>query len=316
MRRSLTERMVKQAKPGVLIDGGGLRLKTTINAKTGALRKSWLLRVKVVGGRTRELGLGSAEDVSLKEARERALSARKLARSGVDPLEARDAERAERAVEAARAMTFEQCARACIAALSSGWRNEKHGLQWTSTLKTYVFPIFGNAPIQTIDVGMVLKVLEPIWPTKTETASRVRQRIETIIDWARARGLRDGDNPARWKGHLDRLLPARAKVQRVKHHPAMPYGDVPTLMARLREDDGEASRALRFLILTAARTSEVLNATRGEIDFEKGVWLVPGERMKAGRAHRVPLRTLDCGLRSCLATDRRLSIIASHFEWR
>lgn len=287
--------MVKQAKPGVLIDGAGLRLKVSVNARTGALRRSWVLRTTVKNSRVRELGLGSAEDVSLKEARERAQAARKLAHDGVDPLAARSEERRKRAAEAARAMTFKQCAEACIAALSPGWRNVKHAAQWRTTLQTYAYPVMGNASVQAIDVAMVMKVLEPIWPTKTETASRIRQRIEVVLDWAGVRGYRQGDNPARWRGHLDRLLPARTKVQRVQHHAAMPYADVPAFVARLREEKSEAARALLFLLLTAARSSEVIKATWSEIDLKAGVWLIPGDRMKAGRDHRVPLekRTIE-----------------------
>jgi integrase len=294
-RHLLTERMVKQAKPGVLIDGAGLRLKVSVNARTGTLRRSWVLRTTVKNGRVRELGLGSAEDVSLKEARERAQAARKLAHDGVDPLAARSEERRKRAAEAARAMTFKQCAEACIAALSPGWRNEKHAAQWKTTLQTYAYPVMGNASVQAIDVAMVMKVLEPIWPTKTETASRVRQRIEVVLDWAGVRGYRQGDNPARWRGHLDRLLPARTKVQRVQHHAAMPYADVPAFVVRLREEKSEPARALLFLLLTAARSSEVIKATWREVDLKAGVWLIPGERMKAGRDHRVPLdrRTIE-----------------------
>lgn len=282
--------MVKQVrKPGVLIDGAGLRLRVTANANTGELRKSWVLRVTVKGGPVREIGLGSADDIPLVEARERATRARKLARDGVDPIAARDAERAERALEAARAMTFQQCAEALIASHEAGWKNAKHRQQWTNTLKTYVYPVFGDLPVQAIDVSLVMKAIEPIWKTKTETASRVRQRIESVLDWAAVRGYRQGENPARWRGHLERALPARAKIQKVKHHAALPFADLPAFMGELRAMSGDSARALEFAILTATRTNETLKARWSEIDLKAKVWTIPGERMKAGREHRVPL---------------------------
>jgi integrase len=281
--------MVKQAKPGVLIDGKGLRLRVTVNPKTGDMRKSWLLRVTIKGGPVREIGLGSADDVSLKEARERAGAARKLARDGVDPIAARDAERGARAAEAARAMSFRQCANAYIEAHRVGWRNAKHAAQWQSTLEAYAYPHFGDLPVQAVDLNLVLKALEPIWKTKTETASRVRQRIESVIDWATARSLRQGENPARWRGHLDKLLPARGKVQTVRHHAALAYADLPAFMAELKAQNTTAAKALQLLILTATRTSEVVNARWSEIDLDSEVWRIPPERMKAGREHRVPL---------------------------
>lgn len=244
-RNKLTDRMVKQArKPGVLIDGAGLRLRVTANANSGELRKSWVLRVTVKGGPIREIGLGSAVDIPLAEARERATEARKLARDGLDPIDARDAEIARRALEAARAMTFRQCAEALIASHEAGWRNAKHRQQWTNTLSTYVYPVFGDLPVQAIDVALVMKAIEPIWQTKTETASRVRQRIEAVLDWATVRGYRQGDNPARWRGHLQKALPARTKIQKVKHHAALPFAELPAFMSALRAMSGDSARAL------------------------------------------------------------------------
>jgi integrase len=288
-RKALTERMVKQAKPGVLIDGKGLRLKVTANPRNGDIRKSWVLRVTVKGGPMRELGLGSADDLSLADARDRARAARKLARDGIDPISARDEGRAARAAEAARAMTFRQCAEAYIDAHRAGWKNAKHAAQWTSTLGAYVYPAFGDLPVQAVDVALVMKVLDPIWKTKTETASRVRQRIEAVLNWAKARGLRQGENPAQWRGHLEKLLPARNKVQRVEHHAALPYAEVPAFMTALKERDSVGTQAFQFLILTATRTSETVNAKWSEIDLENGVWRIPPERMKARQEHRVPL---------------------------
>lgn len=289
-RNGLTDRMVKQArKPGVLIDGAGLRLRVTANANTGEVRKSWVLRVTVKGGPVREIGLGSSDDIPLAEARLRATEARKLARDGVDPIAARDAERAQRALEAARAMTFQQCAEALIASHEAGWKNAKHRQQWTNTLKTYAYPVFGDLPVQAVDVSLVMKAIEPIWKTKTETASRVRQRIESVLDWAAVRGYRQGENPARWRGHLERALPARAKIQKVKHHAALPFADLPAFMGELRAMSGDSARALEFAILTATRTNETLKARWSEIDLKARIWTIPGERMKAGRDHRVPL---------------------------
>ena len=289
-RKELTDRMVTQRKkPGVLIDGKGLRLRVTVNSNTEEVRKSWVLRVTVKGGPVRELGLGSADDLSLADAREVARQWRALARDGKDPLVARAAERAERALEAARAMTFQQCAEALIASHEASWKNAKHRQQWSNTLKTYAYKVFGDLPVQAIDVTLVMKAVEPIWKTKTETASRVRQRIESVLDWATARGYRKGENPARWRGHLDNLLPARAKVQKVKHHPALPYTEIPAFMIALRASDGDSARALQFTILTATRTNEALKARWGEINLKEKVWTIPAERMKAGREHRVPL---------------------------
>ena len=290
-RNKLTDRMIKQArKPGVLIDGGGLRLRVTVNANTKEVRKSWVLRVTVKGGPVREIGLGSAEDIPLAEARERAADARKLARDGIDPIGARDAERAQRLLKATRAMTFQQCAEALIASHEAGWKNAKHRQQWGNTLKTYVYPVFGDLPVQAIDVTLVMKAIEPIWKTKTETASRVRQRIESVLDWAAVRGYRQGDNPARWRGHLQKALPARAKIQKVKHHAALPFADLPDFISDLRAMDGDSACALEFAILTATRTNETLKARWAEMDLRARVWTIPGERMKAGREHRVPLQ--------------------------
>jgi integrase len=243
----------------------------------------------MLAGRAREMGLGPLHTVSLSEARSKARECRKIRLEGADPIEARNAKRAEARLAAATAMTFQACAEAYIAAHRAGWKNPKHAAQWPSTLATYVHPVFGALPVQAVDVGLVMKVLEPIWKEKPETASRVRGRIESVLDWAKARGYREGENPARWKGHLENLLPARSKVARVEHYSALPYTEIADFVARLREQDGIAARALEFLILTAARTGEIIGATWAEVDFEQRLWMVPGSRMKAGREHRVPL---------------------------
>jgi integrase len=273
----------KAKKRGYLADGGGLYLQVSLS---GA--KSWVFRYRD-NGHLREMGLGPVHTVSLAKARERARDCRGLRLNDVDPIAERQAGRLKAKLDASRAMTFKQCAEVYIAAHQASWKNKKHAAQWPSTLATYAYPIFGGLPVQSIDVGLVTKALEPIWNTKTETASRLRGRIETVLDWATARGYRQGDNPARWRGHLDKLLPGRAKVQKVEHHAALPYAEIGAFMSDLRDQGGTAALALEFLILTAARTGEVIGAQWAEIDLGAGVWTVPAERMKAGKEHRVPL---------------------------
>jgi integrase len=268
-------------------DGGGLYLQVTEGAD-GTPRKSWLFRYSV-GGRERQMGLGPLHDVSVAEARDRAVAARELRRAGKDPITEREASRVVNGLLAAKTMSFDECATAYVAVHRSGWRNVKHASQWANTISAYCSPVFGRLPVQAIDVGLVMKVLEPIWTTKPETASRVRGRIERILDWAKVRGYRDGDNPARWRGHLNHLLPARGKIRKVKHHAALPYGEIPAFLAALRTRNAVAARALEFAILTAARTGEVIGAKWDEIDLDGRVWTIPAARMKAGEEHRVPL---------------------------
>jgi integrase len=219
----------------------------------------------------------------------KALDARRKRHEGIDPIEARRAERARQRLDAAKAITFKQSAEAYVAAHRAGWRNEKHAAQWSATLSAYAYPVIGTLSVQTIDTGLVLKVLEPIWATKPETAGRLRGRLENILDFAKVRGDRDGENPARWRGHLDKLLPARSKVRAIEHHAALPYAELPTFLASLREQEGIAARALEFLILTAARTGEIIGSRWSEIDLLDKTWTVPAARMKAHREHRVPL---------------------------
>jgi integrase len=278
---------VKNAKAGMWSDGGGLYLQCT-SRTDGKLRKSWIFRY-ASGGRERQMGLGSIAIIGLAEAREKATECRRLHLAGVDPIEHRKAARMQAALDAAKALTFDECRDAYIKAHAAGWRNPKHRQQWQNTLKTYCSPVFGKVSVQAIDVALVMKALEPIWTAKPETASRLRGRIEAILNWAKVRGLRTGENPARWRGHLDHLLPARNKVRKVEHHAALPYEQVGAFMIQLRERDGIAARALEFAILTAARTNEVIGARWDEIDFAAKVWTVPESRMKAGREHRVPL---------------------------
>ena len=278
---------VKNAKVGMHCDGGGLYLQCTKGAD-GSVRRSWLFRY-AIKGRERQMGLGPVDEVGLADARDRAAGCRKLRESGIDPIEYRKAAQVQDALEAAKSMTFDQCRDAFIKAHAPSWRNAKHHQQWLNTVRSYCSPIFGNIPVQAVDVPFVMKVLDPIWSTKPETASRLRGRIEAILDWAKARGLRIGDNPARWRGHLDHLLPARAKVRSVKHHASLPYSEICTYLEALRCQKGIAAKALEFLILTAARTGEVLGAHWEEIDLPARVWTIPASRMKAGREHRVPL---------------------------
>jgi integrase len=206
-----------------------------------------------------------------------------------DPIDARRAGRARQRLDAAKTITFKQCAAAYINAHRAGWRNDKHAGQWSATLATYAYPIIGALPVQAVDMGLVLKVLEPIWTAKPETASRVRGRLESILDFAKVRGERDGENPARWRGHLDKLLPAHSKVRQVEHHAALPYAELPAFLASLGQEEGIAAPSLEFAILTAARTGEVIGARWDEIDLFDKTWTVPAARMKARREHRVPL---------------------------
>lgn len=282
----LTARRVASiAKTGFHADGGGLYLQVTKNGG-----RSWVFRFQK-NGRSRWMGLGSTQIISLHEARERALEARKLLLEGKDPIDTR---RATRLAEEG-AVTFKEAAERYIDSHKAGWKNKKHAAQWNSTLETYVYGVFGDMSVSAVDTGMTLKALEPIWTTKPETASRVRGRIEAILDWATARGYRTGDNPARWRGHLQSLLPKTERLKKVRHHPSLPYDELADFMVELRRQGGVAARALEFTILSGARTGEIIGATWDEVDLSATVWTVPAERMKGGREHRVPLsnRTLE-----------------------
>jgi integrase len=270
------------ARPGLYGDGANLYLKVDVS---GA--KSWIFRWEIGGGKVRKIGLGALHTVSLSEARDRAENARRQILDGIDPRQARREAKAAALLAEAKAMSFDQCAEAYVEAHRAGWKSDKHAGQWGATLKTYATPVFGKIDVAAVDVGLVLKVLEPIWSSKNETAHRVRGRVESVLDWAKARGHRSGENPARWRGHLDQLLPARGKVHKVEHHAALPYAELPAFMRDLRKRYGVAVLALEFCILTATRTSETLNAAWSEIDGS--VWTIPAERMKGGREHRIPL---------------------------
>jgi integrase len=286
----LTDPTVRKCtKPGLHADGGGLYLSVSSTKIDGVLSKSWVVRYSAPSGRRRSTGIGSYPEVGLAAARRRAIAIRDTARNGADPLEAkREAKRAAE-LAAAKAISFRECAEKFIAAHATSWRNAKHAAQWRSTLSTYVYPVFGDLAVGEVDTALVAKVLDPIWSTKNETASRIRGRIETVLDWAKTRGHREGENPARWKGHLQHTLPARRKVARVQHHAALPFDEIALFMERLRAMAGVSARALEFAILTAARTGETLGAGWSEIDLVSKVWTVPASRMKAGREHRVPL---------------------------
>jgi len=278
-----------QKLPGYFADGGGLYLQVTGDGEE-QVSKSWIFRF-ALRGRAREMGLGSVDDFSLKEARTKAVECRKLLHGGIDPIEQRKVERQRAALAEAKALTFAACAEAYIASHKAGWRNAKHVDQWINTLTTYAYPVFGKQPVQLVDVGLIMKVLEPLWTEKPETAGRLRGRIEAVLDWATVRGYRQGDNPARWRGQLQSLLPARGKVRRVVHHPALPYAEAGAFLASLRAQEGIAALALEFLILTATRTSETIGARWDEIDLDAGLWTIPATRIKAGKEHRVPLST-------------------------
>ena len=298
MRNRLTAKFVeKVSEPGYYADGGGLFLQVQTK-KDRSTAKSWVVRYRASTGRTREMGLGSLDVVTLADARSRAAEARRKAANGTDPIDERKGIRASLQSEPSRRMTFKECAEAYIEAHKTSWKNDKHRAQWSSTLSNYAYPQFGDRSVAEVDQAAVLRVLDPIWPEKTETANRLRGRIEVILDWAKVRGYRDGENPARWKGHLDKALPARAKIQRVAHHAALPYNELPAFMNELVSIDTIGAKAFAFCILNATRTSETLLAETTEFDLEKKIWTIPPVRMKAGKEHRIPL------------TDASLEILA------
>lgn len=295
--------------PGLHAVGGvsGLHLQVTENYRPAARgepeagARTWVLRfVSPITGRRRDMGLGGFPDVTLATARDKARAARAKVDDGIDPIEERRETRSALRATAAAAKTFAECVTGYVDAKSAEWRSDKHRQQWTNTLEQYANPTIGKLLVRDVTLAHVLKILEPIWTTKTETASRVRGRIESVLNWATVRGYRSGDNPARWRGHLDKLLPAPTKVSKVEHHAALDVKELPAFMAALREQNGMGARALEFAILTAARSGEVRGATWPEFDLDAGVWTVPGERMKAGKEHRVPLSPAALKLLSAL----------------
>lgn len=280
----------KATKPGYFGDGAGLWLQVS---KSGS--KSWIFRF-TLAGKQREMGLGAVHTVTLPEARAKAKECRLLLLDGKDPLDTRKATVLVQALERAKMMTFDQCATAYIAAHRGGWKNAKHVSQWENTLQTYASPIIGALPVAAVDTALVVKVLSPIWQGKTETATRLRGRIESILDWATVSKYRQGDNPARWRGHLENLLANPHKLAKVEHHPALPWQDMGAFMAALRKQEGIAAKAVEFAILTAGRSGEVRAASWAEIDFDASIWTVPAEHMKMNREHRVPLSTAAVAL--------------------
>jgi integrase len=288
LSNALTPLAVKNAKPGRHADGGGLHL---LVKPSGA--RSWVYRF-MLNGKARDVGIGAAGQggMSLSDARDKAAALRLKVKAGVDPLEERKSAAAE-ALAAAQAATvagttFRDVADAYIAANEESWRNPKHRQQWRNTLDAYVYPVIGDLPVADVGTAHVLKILEPIWKDKAETASRVRGRIETVLDSAKARGYRESENPARWRGHLAQILPARTRLSR-GHHKAIAYEQIPAFVAKLHEREAVAALALEFTILTASRSGEVIGAKWSEVDLDKALWIVPAARMKAGKDHRVPL---------------------------
>jgi integrase len=273
----------KAKKPGYYGDGGGLCLQVSASGS-----KSWIFRF-TLAGRRREMGLGPAHTVTLPEARAKAKECRLLLLERKDPLEIRNASKLTEALERARMMTFDQCAVAYIAAHRGGWKNPKHANQWKNTLAAYASPIIGGLPVALVDTALVVKVLSPIWQEKTETATRLRGRIESILGWATVSKYRQGENPARWRGHLENLLADPGRSKRTEHHPALPWQEMGAFMAALRGTSGIGARAVEFAILTACRSGEVRWATWAEIDLDAALWVIPAGRMKARREHRVPL---------------------------
>ncbi len=289
---------LNKLKDGWHNDGNGLYLFARGASKT------WVFRYLGHDGRRKHMGLGSLRAVSLSRARDAARELRAQLKDPVnpiDPLQARREAEKARQLDAAKSITFAAAAEAYIDTHKLSWSNPKHAQQWTNTITTYANPIFGNLPVNAIDTTLVMKCLEPIWQTKQETASRLRGRIEAVLDWSTVRGFREGDNPARWRGHLDKLLAPRKKGQ--KHHAALNFKQLPAFMTDLRKRDGFAARALEFAILTAARSGEVRGATWNEIDFDERLWIVPGSRMKAGKEHRVPLSDAAMAILTAMPRD-------------
>jgi len=277
---------VKRLKtPGLHAVGGvaGLALQIAPGGST-----SWVLRV-MVGDKRREMGLGGYPDVTLAGAREAARIARAKIKEGIDPIDSARSARSALAASRAKEVTFKQCGAAYIEAHEPSWKNAKHGAQWTATLTSYAYPIMGHLLARDVELSHILAALEPIWNTKTVTAVRLRGRIESILDWAIARGYRSGPNPARWKGHLEQMLPSPKKIKKEAHYPAIQVGQMGAFMEALRSHEGVGARALELLALTAVRSAGVREMTWDEVDLKKKIWTIPGERMKAGAEHRVPL---------------------------
>ena len=275
----------KLKKPGLHCVGhvSGLSLQITSSGT-----RSWILRA-TVGGKRRDIGLGPFPEVPLSIAKAAAAFKRQQIRDGIDPIVDRRERLAALRAEQSSFITFEEAAKQYIAAHEKGWKNAKHAAQWRATLTTYADPVIGRLHVKDVNLSHILKILEPIWATKSETASRLRGRIESVLNWAKARGYRTGDNPAQWKGNLEALLSARSRIATVKHHAALDWQECPAFLRELKEQGGTAAKALEFCILTASRSGEVRGARWLEIDLERGVWTIPANRMKARKEHRIPL---------------------------
>ena len=303
MSRKIIERpavvVARMRQPGLHFVGGvpGLALQVTA---TGA--RSWILRTTIAGKR-RDMGLGSFPAVSLASARETARNARAKINNGHDPIAEGRAVRSALAESRASAVSFERAATFYVEAHEAAWRGAKHAAQWRTVMEAYTYPVIGALNVEAVRLPHVMQVLEPIWRTKTQTASRLRGRIESVLDWAAARGYRQGPNPAQWRGLLDKLLPAPARVAKPDHHAALPVSEIGAFMQLVREQPGVGARALEFPVLTSVRSGEALRASWAEIDFDAAVWTIPAQRMKAGREHRVPLSA------ACIELLRKLEEI-------
>jgi integrase len=285
MLHKLTQADLRRKDAGLYADGGNLYLQISLNGDN--VNRSWIFRF-AISGKRREMGLGAVHTIGLKDARAKAADLRKLVHEGRDPIAERNAQKAALAAATAKRVTFDECAASYSRAHSPKW-SAKHSFQWSSAMTRFASPILGKLPVDVIDVGLVVKVLEPIWHERPETASRLRGQIENVLAWASVRGFRQGDNPARWNGHLQELLPSRRDILPVGHFAALPYREVPGLVQTLRDLDGGRERALELLILCASRAGEILGARWDEIDFAERLWVIPASRMKGGKEHRVPL---------------------------
>ena len=292
--KELSALEVKNLHPGSHAVGGVAGLTLEVSPTGG---KTWVLRVRT-GSKRREIGLGGYPSTTLSEARSKARETREAIGKGVDPVAEKQAQKAALLAQQSALKTFSWCMDAYLAGMEGQWKNAKHAAQWRSTLETYANPIIGKLPVQSIALPHVLDVLNQsqsdksnaaLWDCKNETASRLRGRVEKVLDWATVHGYRNGLNPARWKGHLDAILKNPGKVQKTEHHKSIPHGQMHPFMQALRQQDGTGARALEFAILCASRSGEVRGATWAEIDLKKGLWTIPGERMKAGKPHTVPL---------------------------
>jgi len=305
----LSNLKVERAKqPGMYADGGGLYLRI---AEGGS--KQWIYRY-TTNGHNRDMGLGPVRLLTLAEARERAREAGKLRLDGIDPIAHKHAQRGAAMVAAAGAKTFKECAEGFIRDNEKKWTHPKHRRDWERTLVRFVFPTLGNLPVASIDTPLVLKVIKPLWERVPETASRVRGRIEAVLGWATVHHYRTGDNPARWRQHLEHALPSRSEIARVEHHAALPYIQVASFMEALRKDTGIPARALEFITLTAARLGEATGTTWDEIDLGARTWTIPAKRMKADKEHKVPLSNPAIAVLKAMREIRQSDLVFPGFK--